>query len=386
MMKYYLMAPGPSMIPERIQLEMALPIVHHRTKDFEELLENVKKQLKLVFQTTHDVIPLACSGTGGMEAMVSNCFSPGDKVLVIRGGKFGERWSEQCKNFGLTVINYDVEWGDVADVRMIQGLYEKNLDIKGVLCQACETSTGAYHPIERIGAFVKQLPNTIFLVDAITALGIMDIKSDAWHIDGIVTGSQKGFMLPPGLSMLRLSNKAWGFVEKAKLPRFYFDLRAELNALKKNQTHFTPAISLLRGLNVALGMMLDEGLVKVFARHKRLAEATREAMRAMELKLLAKEPSDSITAVLAPKGIDGDAVVKRLLDRYNISIVGGQDKLKGRIFRLGHMGYCGDFDVITMISATEMALRDLGYKLDVGTGVAAASRVLYRALSDPKLN
>jgi len=379
-MKYYLMAPGPSMIPERILLEMAQPSIHHRTKQFESILDDVRKQLKLVFQTTQEVIPLTCSGTGGMEAVIANCFSPGDKVLVIRAGKFGERWSEQCTRYGLNVINYDVQWGDVSDLNILKGLLEKNTDTKGVLCQACETSTGTFQPIEKIGNLIKTMPNTLFMVDAITALGITDIKTDAWGIDAIVTGSQKAFMLPPGLAMVCLSIKAWAFAEKAKLPRFYFDLREELKALKKNQTHFTPAVSLIRGLNVALEMMLTEGLDKLFARHRRLAEATRESMKAIGLSILSKAPSDSITAIVSPQGIDSDKIVQRLSDHYNISIVGGQDRLKGKIFRLGHMGYCGDFDVISMVAATEMALKDLGLNIDVGTATAVATKILHKNL------
>ncbi len=380
MMKQHLMAPGPSMIPEKVLLKMAEPIIHHRTKQFEAVLSKVHKQLKFIFQTQNEVIMHACVGSGAMESAVVNCFSPGDKILVVKSGKFGERWSEQGKKFGLKVIDLDVTWGHAVRVAEVSRILDTEKDVKAVLTQACETSTGTQHPVKELSDLLKKHPQTLLMIDAITALGITDLKMDAWGIDVVVTGSQKALMLPPGLSMLSFSAKALNFVKVAKLPRYYFDVLEELKAAEKNQTHFTPAISLIQGLGVALDMIEEEGLEKLFKRHKRLADATREGCKAMGLKLFSESPSNSITAVCIPDGIDGEKVVEHLFSKYGFTIVGGQDKVKGKIIRLGHMGYCGDFDVISMISALEMTMKDLGHKFEWGSGITAASQILHAGI------
>lgn len=379
--KYYLMAPGPSMIPERILLEMAKPIIHHRTKAFEAVLEKVRGQLKSVFQTKNEVLLLASTGSGAMEASIVNCFSPGDKVIAVRSGKFGERWAEQAKVFGLNVIPFDVQWGDAVDLNKFELLLNAHGDAKGILCQACETSTGVFHPIETMAKLIKKRSETLFLVDAITAMGITSLPTDEWGLDVVISGSQKAFMLPPGLAMISFSEKAWKFNQTAKLPRYYFDAKSTLDMAKKNQTPFTPAISLIHGLAIALEMIETETLPKLFARHKRLAQATREAVQAVNLELLAKSPSDSITAVVAPHGIDGEKVFSHMQNKYNVTIIGGQDHLKSKIFRLGHMGYCGDFDILAMMGALEMTLKDFGHKFEMGKGVAAATVALHRELN-----
>lgn len=380
MKKYYLMAPGPSMVPERVLLEMAKPILHHRTKAFENILSKVRRQLKAAFQTKNEVILHASVGSGAMESAVTNCFSPGEKVIVVRSGKFGERWSEQAKRFQLQVIDVDVPWGEAVDPQKIQTLLESDKNVAGVMCQACETSTGTQHPIKELGAVVKKFPNTLLLIDAITALGITEIKTDEWGLDIVVSGSQKAFMLPPGLSMLSFSDKALEKTKLSKLPRYYFDVNEEIKMAKKNQTHFTPAISLISGLSVALDMMEEEGWGELFARHKRLAQATRAGVRAMGLGLFSKAPSDSITAVKSPNGVDGEKLVDHLSLKYGFTIIGGQDQVKGKIFRLGHMGYCGDFDVIAMMSALEMTLKDFNHSFDWGRGVSAASEILHQGI------
>jgi aspartate aminotransferase-like enzyme len=370
------------MIPERVLFEMAKPIIHHRTKAFEEVLGKVRAQLKWIFQTKNEVLLQASVGSGGMEAAIVNVFSTGDKVIVVHSGKFGERWSEQCKTYGLKVIDADVTWGEAVDVRKIKALLEANKDVKGVFCQACETSTGVFHPIKELGALVKKYSQTLFLVDAITALGITSVPMDQWGVDVLVTGSQKAFMLPPGLAMLSFSEKALRASTSSNLPKYYFDIKEALKAQTKNTTFFTPPISLIQGLHVSLTMMEEETLPKLFNRHKRLALATREGIKAMGLELFSKAPSDSITAVCSPPGLDGDKIVKHLQDKYNFTIIGGQDHLKGKIFRLGHMGYCGDFDVLAMISATEMTLKDLGFKLELGSGLKVAQQVLHKELQN----
>lgn len=359
---------------------MAKPIIHHRTPAFEKALSSVIQKLKTVFQTQNEVLVQASVGSGGMEAAVTNCFAIKDKVIVVKAGKFGERWSDQAKKFGLDVVDYEVPWGQALDLAKIKELIKTHKP-KGLLTQACETSTGVFHPIKDLGELVKkEAPDTLLLIDAITALGITDIRTDEWGLDVVVTGSQKAFMLPPGLTMVSLSPKALKACEKSNIPKYYFNFIEELKAQKKNQTYFTPAISLIQGLSIALDMMLEEGLPNLFKRHQRLALATREAIMAMGLELFSRAPSDSITAVVSPAKIDGEEVVKKMQSKYNFTIIGGQDQLKGRVFRLGHMGYCGDFDVIGVIAALEMSLKDLGFKLEVGKGVQKAVQVLHEKL------
>ncbi len=340
-------------------------------------MEKVRGQLKWIFQTKNEVLLQASVGSGAMESAIVNCFSAGDKVIAVKSGKFGERWADQAKAYGLQVLDLDVPWGEAVKVDDVENLLAANKDIKGVLCQACETSTGVYHPVEDLGKLVAKYSGCILLIDAITALGITEIKTDQWNLDVVITGSQKALMLPPGLSMISFSEKAMKHSLVAKLPRYYFDVKESLKAQGKNQTFFTPAISLIQGLRVSLGLMEEETLPKLFARHRKLAGATRAGVKAMGLELFSQSPSDSITAVVAPSELDGEKIVKHLQDKYNFTIIGGQDHLKGKIFRLGHMGYCGDFDVLGMIAALEMTLKDLGFKNELGQGVAAATKVLH---------
>lgn len=377
MMKYYLMAPGPSMIPERVLLEMAKPIIHHRTKEFESVLAKVRNDLKLLFQTKNDVILMATTGSGMMEASVVNFFSPGDKVLCVVTGKFGERWSEQAKRFGLNVVDYVLEPGQACDLNAFEKLLKTHKP-KGVFSQACETSTGVVNPLKEMAKAVDG--ESLFIVDAITALGISDIRTDEWGLDVVITGSQKALMLPPGLAMVSLNDKAKSALKLSTIPKYYFDFQKELKFQTENTTHFTPAISLIRGLSVSLDMMKEEGFSNLFKRHARLAEATRAGVIGMGLELFAKAPSDSITAVKSPDGIDGSAVVSQMQKKYNVTIIGGQDSLKKKIFRLGHMGYCGDFDVLAMIAATEMTLIDLGHKVSLGSGISASLKVIQKGL------
>lgn len=370
------MAPGPSQIPEDVLLEMAKPIIHHRTKEFEAVLEKVRKQLKEVFQTKNEVVLHSSVGSGSMESAVVNFFSEKDKVIVVRSGKFGERWSEQAKEFGLEVIDLDVEWGKAVQVSDVKKILDKEKNIKGVFTQICETSTGTQHDVKALGELVKKYPQTLLLVDGITAVGVSDIKTDAWGLDVVITGSQKAFMLPPGLSMISVSSKAIEFVQKADLPKYYFNIMEELKMLKKNQTHFTPAISLIQGLSKALDLMLEEGVQNVFERHAKLAAATQAGVKALGLKLFSESPSNSITAVVSP--VDGEKVVEHMFKKYGFTIIGGQEHVKGKIFRLGHMGYCSFFDVLGMLGALEMTLKDLGVKsVELGKATKAALQVYH---------
>jgi aspartate aminotransferase-like enzyme len=378
MKKKYLFAPGPTPIPEDILLSMAKPIIHHRSPAFSEILEEVREGLKYLFQTQNEVLIFSSSGTGAMEGAVSNFFCKGDKVLVIRGGKFGERWSEICEAYNLRVKNINVEWGKAVDPELIRRLLKEDNDIKGVLLQASETSTGVMHPVEDIANIVREYKNTIIVVDAITGIGVFDIPTDKWGLDVVVGGSQKALMLPPGLAFASVSEKAWRFAESSDLPKYYFDFKKELKSLLKNSTSYTPAVSLVIGLRDSLGKIKRTGLKNVFDRHEKLANATRAAMKALGLELYAQDsPSNAVTAVCVPDKIDGSQIVKTLREKYGITIAGGQDRAKGKIFRIAHLGYFDKFDILMAISAIEMVLKDLGYNVELGKGVKAAMEVLY---------
>ncbi|HXH86734.1 MAG TPA: alanine--glyoxylate aminotransferase family protein [Nitrospira sp.] len=377
MLKRYLLAPGPTPVPPEVLLAMAQPIIHHRAPEFDKLFAEVRDGLKWLFQTKQDVLMLAASGTGGMEASVSNFLSPGDKALTINGGKFGERWGKLCKTFGAQVTELKVEWGRAVNPQAVADALKKDPGIKAVYVQASETSTGVAHDVKTLAQIVKPYSETILVVDAITALGVFDIKTDEWGIDVVVTGSQKALMLPPGLAFVSVSEKAWQLAEKAKNSSFYFNLKKERENQQKNQTAYTPAVSLIIGLQEVLKMLKAEGLDALFARQANLARAMREGMQAAGLAIFPKEsPSDALTAISAPEGVDGQAVYKNLRVQYGITAAGGQDHLKGKIFRLSHMGYMDRFDVITAVAATEMVLKGLGHPIKLGSGVAKAQEIL----------
>lgn len=377
MLKKYLLAPGPTPVPPEVLLSMAMPIIHHRSPDFIPVLDSAKKGLQWLYQTKNDVLILASTGTGGMVGAVNNFFNHGDKVVVINGGKFGERWTKICQAYGLKVEEIIVEWGYTVKLGVVEEALKKNPDIKGVFVQATETSTGVYHDIEGLGRLIKNYPDTLFIVDAISALVAHDLKTDEWGIDIMVGGSQKGLMLPPGLAFVSVSEKAWKKNEQSKMPRFYFNFKKERENLAKNQTNFTSAVTLIIGLNEAIKMLQKEGLENVFSRHARLANAAREAVKALGLGIYSKEsPSNSVTAIEMPDGIDGQVVYKTLREKYGITGAGGQDKAKGKIFRLAHLGYADRFDIITGIAALEMVLKQLGYPVKLGTGVSKAQELL----------
>jgi len=377
MKKEFLLAPGPTPVPDRVLLAMAQPMIHHRTPQFSAIFAEVKEDLKYLFQTKQDVLILAASGTGAMEGSVTNLFSPGDEVIVINGGKFGERWGKISESYGLKAHWLNVEWGKAVDPKDVKKILDANPKIKGIMVQASETSTAVAHPIKELAQFTKNRQDCLLIVDGITAVGVFPVPMDELGIDVLVSGSQKAFMLPPGLAFVALSEKAWKFMETAKCPRFYFDFKKERKNLKDNTTAYTPAASLIIGLREALRMIKEEGLENVFARHNRLARATRAAVKAMNLKPLAPDsPSDATTGVYVPEGVDGGKLVKYLRDDMGITLAGGQDHLKGKILRIAHLGYIDTFDIIVAISSIEMALRKFGYKMEFGKGVAAAQEVL----------
>lgn len=378
MKKQYLLAPGPTPVPPDVLLAMSRPIIHHRSPDFIPVIQQVRNDLKWLFQTTQEVIVVAGSGTAGMEASVSNFMSPGDKIIAINGGKFGERWLKIANAFGVVPIEVKVNWGDSVDVNAVSDLLAKDPSIRGVYVQASETSTGVAHDVKRLAELTKNRENTILIVDAITALGVTNLPMDAWGIDVLITGSQKALMLPPGLAFVGVSEKAWKLQASAKCPRFYLDLKRERDNLQKDTNAWTPAVTLWIGLAESLKIMKAEGLEKIFARHARLAKATREGVKGFGLEVFAKHASsDAVTAVIAPEGFDGEAIYKNLRNQYGITAAGGQDHLKGKVFRLSHMGYSDVFDIITAISGVEMVLTRMGYKSKpLGSGVAKAQEIL----------
>ena len=379
MLKRYLLAPGPTPVPSEALLAMAMPIIHHRSPDFIPVLDAAKNGLKWLYQTKNDVLILCSTGTGGMVGAVNNFFSPGDKVITVNGGKFGERWTKICKAYGLQAEEIVVEWGYAIKPETIETKLKNDPSIKGVFVQASETSTGVYHDIEALAKVVKKYENTILIVDAISAIVAHDLRMDEWGIDVMIGGSQKGVMLPPGLAFVGISEKAWKFSEKSKCPRFYFNFKKERENLAKNQTNFTSPVTLIIGLNESIKLLRKEGLENVFKRHKRLANATRAGVKALGLELYPKEsPSNSVTAVCAPAGIDGQAIYKNLREKYGITAAGGQDHVKGKIFRIAHLGYADTFDVITAIAGLEMVLKGMGHPVKLGAGVAAAEELLMK--------
>jgi aspartate aminotransferase-like enzyme len=380
MKKTYLLAPGPTPVPEAVNLEMAAPMVHHRTPQFSKIFGEAAEDAKYLFQTKQDVIILASTGTGGMESCITNLFSPGDKVLVVNGGKFGERWGKISQAYGLEPVWINVEWGQAVDPKEVKAALDKDKDIRAVLVQASETSTAVAHPIEALSKLTRDRDDILLIVDGITGVGVFPLPMDEWGIDAIVTGSQKALELPPGLALVALSEKAWKFADQSKCPHFYFDLKKERKNLADKTSAYTPAVSLVIGLRAVLKGIKEEGLENVHKRHNRLARATRAATQALGLKRVAPDaPADSLTGVFLPGGIDGGKFVKSLRDEFGVTLAGGQDQWKGKIIRIAHLGYVDTFDTIIAISAVEMALKKFGHAVELGKGVAAAQEILLEA-------
>lgn len=376
MLKKYLLTPGPTAVPEKVMLDMAMPMIHHRTPEFANIFGYCRENLKKIFKTKEDVLILLGSGTAAMEAAVVNTMNKGDKALVINGGKFGERWVKICSAYGAEVHTIDVEWGKAADPSEVKKFLDKNPDTKCVFVQGSETSTTVYHPIKELAAITKNT-TTLLVVDGITSLGVHDTQMDAWGIDVLLTGSQKAFMLPPGLAFIALSEKAWKTTETSLIPKFYLNLKTELKNQKNNSTAWTAGVNLIIGLKTVLEMMEKEGVENVFKRHGINAKATREGVKALGMELLAPEsPSNAATGCFLPEGIDGKTFVKYLRDKCGVALAGGQDKLAGKILRISHLGYHDAFDTITAIAAIEMGLKKFGHPVTLGAGVSAAEEIL----------
>tara|TARA_S200000501_G_scaffold35468_3_gene29373 strand:+ start:8271 stop:9410 length:1140 start_codon:yes stop_codon:yes gene_type:complete len=376
-LKNYVLTPGPVPVPEFVMLEMAKPIIHHRTEEFEEIFYKATQGLKKVFMTEEEVLILASSGTGAMDAAICNTLSKGDTALVVNGGKFGERWLKICKAYGVNTIEIKVEWGKAVSPKVIEDALKENKSIKAILIQASETSTGVEHPIEDIAKLTKSRDDIILIVDGITAVGAFPVEFDKWGIDILIGGSQKAFMMPPGLAFIVLSKKAWDFNNKSDLPKFYLDLsQAHKNSLKKTSP-WTPAVTLVIGLNAVLEYFEKLGLEKLFERHSILSEATTKGFEAMGLENFAKGcTSTALSVIKSPEGIDAGLIIKGLKKKYGMIVAGGQDQAKGKIFRITHMGYVDKADIISVIAGVEGILTELKYKFEPGSGVAKATQIL----------
>ncbi|MEA2015630.1 MAG: alanine--glyoxylate aminotransferase family protein [Actinomycetota bacterium] len=378
MLKKYIMTPGPTPISEEVLLEHARPLMHHRSPEFSEVFIAVTDKLKKLLKTENDVFVLTSSGTGSMEASVVNFFSEGDKVLVVNIGNFGERFKKITGKYGLDVVSVDYEWGDTANPDDIKKALDENPGIRGVLAQFSETSTGALNDVETISSIVKEYP-AIFIVDAISGLGASDFNTDKWNIDVAIGGSQKALSAPSGVAFISVSDKAWKLNEKSELKKFYFDLAVAKNYTKKTppQTPWTPAISIFVAMNKALDILFEEGLENVFERHRVLALATQRAVEKMGLELLVKDKGKrgfSVTSIIVPEGVNGGEITRIMRTKYGVTIAGGQGSYKGKILRIGHLGYFGMFDVIVALSALELTLRELGYEFEVGSGITEAEK------------
>jgi len=375
-MKRLLMTPGPTPVAPETQLAMAQPMIHHRAPAFMDILAKVREDLKYLFQTEQEVLMFAATGTGAMEGAVANTLSPGDTALVVDGGKFGERWAELCEVYGIQVDRLKVEWGYAVKPAEVEARLSANPAIKAVFVQANETSTAVAHPVKELAQVVKKFPNTILVVDAISALGGYPLPMDEWGLDVVVAGSQKAMMLPPGMAFAALSPKAWEMTKTSTCPKYYFDFAKQLKSQAKNQTAYTSAVTLTIGLMQVLNWFREQGLERIFARNAKMARACRAAVAAMGMELFSKEyPSDVLTAVQAPAGIDGQKVVAKMREK-GIWIAGGQAQAKGKIFRIAHMGYIDEQDLLGTIGALESVLNDLGYKVQLGVGVKAAQEIL----------
>src|SRR5574341_67037 len=375
-MKRYLLAPGPTPIPPEVLQAMAHPIIHHRTPEYEALFADVRRDLRILFQCRNEVLMFAASGTGAMEGAVVNTLSPGDQAVVIRGGKFGERWAEICEAYRVRVVPVDVPYGQSVDPADVAAALAREPAVKAVFATHSETSTGAAHDVRGIAAAVRET-QAILVVDGVTSLGVMDLPMDAWGVDLVVAGSQKALMLPPGLAFAALSDLAWARVPEARLPKYYFNFLAERKSIEKNQSAYPPAVSLVVGLRESLRLILAEGLPNVFARHDRLARATRAGVQALGLELFAEHPGCACTAVKTPAGIESGAIVKGYRMR-GITIAGGQGSMKGKIFRIAHMGYADNSDILVALGTLELVLADLGFPVKLGEGVRAAQQVLQK--------
>lgn len=383
MREFYLRLPGPTEVPEEVLLEMGKPIIGHRTSEFKQLFYTVTEEIKKVFKTENDVLIFPGSGTGGMEAAVVNLFSPGDKILLISVGVFGDRFGEIAESFGLEVEKLCFPWGKTYDPELVKKAIDndKKGKIKGVLFTHNETSTGVLNNLDPIKEILKNHPEILLVVDAISSLGAVDLKTDELGIDVVITGSQKALMIPPGLTLISVSEKAWGAVEKSRANKYYWDFKKAAANLKKGSTPYTPAVSLISGLRESIRLINDEGLENVYSRHILLSRAFREGIKAMGLGLFADEAyaSPTVTSVKIPDTVDLIKLRKILESEFRVFVAGGQQNLKDIIIRVGHMGYIDKFDIINTLWALGMSLDNLGYEFNIINGIDKAQKVFQQS-------
>lgn len=378
--KFMLMIPGPTPVPESVLLAQAKHLIGHRSGEFSRIMAEVAEGLKWLHQTKNDVLMLTASGTGAMEAGIINVLSVGDRVLVGNNGKFGDRWVQVCQAFGLQVDVIEAEWGKPLNPDDFKSALEADTakEIKAVVVTHSETSTGVLNDLKTIADHAHAHGEALVLVDAVTSLGACSVPMDEWGLDMVASGSQKGYMIPPGLGFVAMSDRAWKAYETANIPRFYFDLGAYRKSAAKDTTPFTPPVSLFFALQVALKMMQEEGLDGIFARHAKLKQATRAAMEALNLPLFAADEvaSPAVTAVM-PQNVEAEKIRATIRKEFNIALAGGQDHLKGKIFRVGHLGFVSDRDILTAVAALESTLATLGVNgFTQGAGLMAAQSVL----------
>ena len=369
-----LLTPGPTPLPPQVREALARPIIHHRTSQYRALFKRTLQGMKTVLQTANDVICFTSSGTGAMEAAVVNLLSPGDEAIVVLGGKFAERWQELCQAYGVTVATVPVAYGDAIKSQDVAAALKTHPKAKAIFATLCETSTGVVHDIQAIAAITRNSP-AVLVIDAISGLLADDCPTDRWGVDVVVTGSQKGLMLPPGLAYMSLNQRAWALVDQATTPRYYTDLRLYKKSLADDDTPFTSAVSLVVALDEALKIVLEMGLPQMIQRCAQMATACRAGMTALGLSLFAKRPSNGVTAVNVPSGVDGKKLTSAMYERSRVMAAGGQGSMAGKIFRFAHMGYISPDDVLAGLAAVEDALATLGHPVKAGEGVKAAKAV-----------
>ena len=377
--KEYLLIPGPTPVPNRVLTAMGKQMINHRGPSFSSIIKEIVEGVKWAYQTKNDVITLTTSGTGGMESAIVNFLSPGDKVLSLNIGAFGNRFAKIAKAYGADVDEVKFERGKAVGLKTVEEKLSSDKDkkIKAVLVQQNETSTGVLNDIESIAKAAKK-HGALIIVDAVSGLLTAPLKTDEWELDVVVSGSQKAFMVPPGLAFVAVSKKAWAAHENAKMPRFYFDFKAAMKFAEIGETPWTPAVSVIYGMQEAIRMLKEEGLENIFARHDKMSKAVRAGVKALGLKLLAGDSiaSKAVTAVFPPEGMDADALRKKIREKYGVVLAGGQEDLKGKVFRIGHLGYIDKMELLAAMAALEIELVELGSKIKQGAGVAAMEEIL----------
>ncbi len=378
--KLTLMIPGPTPVPQTVLKALSQHPIGHRSTEFQELVKNTTNQLKWLHQTKNDVLTITGSGTAAMEAGIVNTLSHGEKVICGVNGKFGERWAKVSKAYGLNVELVQAEWGQPLNPNDFQEILEADhsKEIKAVIITHSETSTGVLNDLQTISQYVGQHNKAIMIADCVTSIGACNVPMDEWGIDVIASGSQKGYMMPPGLSFVAMSSRAWEAQKNSDLPKFYLDLNSYRKTAAKNSNPFTPAVNLYFALEASLKMMQEEGLKSIFARHEKHREAAQAGMKAIGLGIFSAEGcgSPAITAITS-ENIDAELIRTNVRKNFDILLAGGQDHLKGKIFRIGHLGFVNDRDILTAVAAIESTLGSMGlHKAEIGAGIAAATKIL----------